>query len=204
MDCTAPLTTPKPAAKAGLAIPDPVAFAKQLGGLKLGALVGLAVAAVAQWLEPGPTPLTWSDGPFALESMVVGMAVQGLLHLTLGWYVDPKLHQLRAGREADLQLAELERAEASGILEKEECARIRARITRRKIAGGFKARRKRGPNKLPALAALSTRPLTVPPPRPPDSDRGWGLRFTDRLASSWAADRDDRARVWFELPLSSS
>ena len=47
-------------------------------------------------------------------------------------------------------------------------------------------------------------PGFVPPPRPPDSDRGWGLLFTDRLASRWGADHDGRARVWFELPLSSS
>lgn len=30
-------------------------------------------------------------------------------------------------------------------------------------------------------------------------DSGWGLHFTARLASRWAADRDGRARVWFEL-----
>ena len=54
------------------------------------------------------------------------------------------------------------------------------------------------------VEVLDPGPGFVPPSRPPDSDRGWGLRFTDRLASRWAADRDDRARVWFELPLSSS
>ncbi len=54
------------------------------------------------------------------------------------------------------------------------------------------------------VEVLDPGPGFVPPPRPPDSDRGWGLRFTDRLASRWAADRDDRARVWFELSLSSS
>ena len=31
------------------------------------------------------------------------------------------------------------------------------------------------------------------------SDRGWGLHFTDLVADRWAADRDGRARVWFEL-----
>jgi anti-sigma regulatory factor (Ser/Thr protein kinase) len=54
------------------------------------------------------------------------------------------------------------------------------------------------------VEVLDPGPGFDPPPRPPDSDRGWGLRFTDRLASRWAADRDERARVWFELPLSSS
>jgi anti-sigma regulatory factor (Ser/Thr protein kinase) len=39
------------------------------------------------------------------------------------------------------------------------------------------------------------------PPRPERAGRGWGLHFTDRLASRWAADRDGGARVWFELPL---
>jgi anti-sigma regulatory factor (Ser/Thr protein kinase) len=54
------------------------------------------------------------------------------------------------------------------------------------------------------VEVLDPGPGFVPRPRPPDSDRGWGLHFTDRLASRWAADRDGRARVWFELPLSSS
>jgi anti-sigma regulatory factor (Ser/Thr protein kinase) len=30
------------------------------------------------------------------------------------------------------------------------------------------------------------------------SERGWGLRFADRVASRWGKDREDRARVWFE------
>jgi anti-sigma regulatory factor (Ser/Thr protein kinase) len=47
-------------------------------------------------------------------------------------------------------------------------------------------------------------PGFVPPQRSPGSDRGWGLHFTDRLASRWAADFDGRARVWFELSLSES
>jgi len=51
---------------------------------------------------------------------------------------------------------------------------------------------------------LDPGPGFVPPPRAPDSDRGWGLHFTDRLASRWAADHAGRARVWFELPLSPS
>jgi anti-sigma regulatory factor (Ser/Thr protein kinase) len=41
-----------------------------------------------------------------------------------------------------------------------------------------------------------------PRPRPSGSERGWGLHFTDRLASRWDADDEGRARVWFELPLS--
>ena len=54
------------------------------------------------------------------------------------------------------------------------------------------------------VEVLDPGPGFVPPPRAPDSDRGWGLHFTDRLASRWAADHAGRARVWFELPLSSS
>jgi anti-sigma regulatory factor (Ser/Thr protein kinase) len=47
-------------------------------------------------------------------------------------------------------------------------------------------------------------PGFVPPVRDTTSDRGWGLHFTDRLASRWAADFDGRARVWFELQLRES
>jgi anti-sigma regulatory factor (Ser/Thr protein kinase) len=54
------------------------------------------------------------------------------------------------------------------------------------------------------VEVLDPGPGFVPPPRPPGSDRGWGLHFTDRLASRWAADFDERARVWFELPLRES
>jgi anti-sigma regulatory factor (Ser/Thr protein kinase) len=54
------------------------------------------------------------------------------------------------------------------------------------------------------VEVLDPGPGFVPPARPPDADRGWGLRFTERLASRWAADYDDRARVWFELSLSES
>jgi anti-sigma regulatory factor (Ser/Thr protein kinase) len=49
------------------------------------------------------------------------------------------------------------------------------------------------------VEVLDPGPGFEPKPRPPDSDRGWGLRFTDRLAARWAADREGRARVWFEL-----
>ena len=52
------------------------------------------------------------------------------------------------------------------------------------------------------VEVLDPGPGFEPPSRPPDSERGWGLLFTDRLASRWAVDRDGRARVWFELPLS--
>jgi anti-sigma regulatory factor (Ser/Thr protein kinase) len=54
------------------------------------------------------------------------------------------------------------------------------------------------------VEVLDPGPGFVPPVRPPDADRGWGLHFTERLASRWAADYDDRARVWFELSLSES
>jgi anti-sigma regulatory factor (Ser/Thr protein kinase) len=30
-------------------------------------------------------------------------------------------------------------------------------------------------------------------------ERGWGLRFAQRVASRWGKDREERARVWFEL-----
>jgi anti-sigma regulatory factor (Ser/Thr protein kinase) len=54
------------------------------------------------------------------------------------------------------------------------------------------------------IEVLDPGPGFVPPPRPAGSDRGWGLRFTERLASRWAADFDERARVWFELTLTES
>jgi anti-sigma regulatory factor (Ser/Thr protein kinase) len=54
------------------------------------------------------------------------------------------------------------------------------------------------------VEVLDPGPGFVPPERRPDSDRGWGLHFTARLASRWAAEFDGRARVWFELPLSES
>jgi anti-sigma regulatory factor (Ser/Thr protein kinase) len=54
------------------------------------------------------------------------------------------------------------------------------------------------------VEVLDPGPGFAPPPRPPGSDRGWGLHFTDRLSSRWAADYEGRARVWFELPLSPS
>jgi anti-sigma regulatory factor (Ser/Thr protein kinase) len=49
------------------------------------------------------------------------------------------------------------------------------------------------------VEVLDPGPGFEPRPRPADSDRGWGLHFTERLAVRWAADRDERARVWFEL-----
>jgi anti-sigma regulatory factor (Ser/Thr protein kinase) len=49
------------------------------------------------------------------------------------------------------------------------------------------------------VEVLDPGPGFEPRPRPAGSDRGWGLHFTDRLAARWAADREGRARVWFEL-----
>jgi anti-sigma regulatory factor (Ser/Thr protein kinase) len=54
------------------------------------------------------------------------------------------------------------------------------------------------------VEVLDPGPGFVPPQRQAGSERGWGLHFTDRLASRWAADFEGRARVWFELPLSES
>jgi anti-sigma regulatory factor (Ser/Thr protein kinase) len=54
------------------------------------------------------------------------------------------------------------------------------------------------------IEVLDPGPGFEPPPRPRDSDRGWGLHFTERLASRWAADYEGRARVWFELSLTES
>ena len=46
------------------------------------------------------------------------------------------------------------------------------------------------------VEVLDPGPGSCPPRAPPSSERGWGLLFTDRLASRWAADRDGaRARV---------
>ena len=165
-----PLTPPKPAAGLKLPVASPAQFVKELGSLKLGALVGLGSAIVAQWLEPGSPPVSWSDGGDAVEFMIVGMALEGLLHYFAGWYVEPKFRQLRARREADLQLEDLDQAARDGVLDEAECHKIRARITRRKIAGGFKARRRRGPNKLrpapvPAPVVLPT-PRRAPPAPP--------------------------------------
>jgi serine/threonine-protein kinase RsbW len=49
------------------------------------------------------------------------------------------------------------------------------------------------------VEVLDPGPGFEPRPRPANSDRGWGLHFTERLAVRWAADREGRARVWFEL-----
>jgi anti-sigma regulatory factor (Ser/Thr protein kinase) len=54
------------------------------------------------------------------------------------------------------------------------------------------------------VEVLDPGPGFAPRPRLQGSERGWGLRFTERLASRWAADFDGRARVWFELTLSES
>jgi anti-sigma regulatory factor (Ser/Thr protein kinase) len=49
------------------------------------------------------------------------------------------------------------------------------------------------------IEVLDPGPGFVPRQRSPDSDRGWGLHYVDRLAARWGADRAERARVWFEL-----
>lgn len=49
------------------------------------------------------------------------------------------------------------------------------------------------------VEVLDPGPGFEPKPRLEDSDRGWGLHFTNRLAVRWAVDREDRTRVWFEL-----
>ncbi len=54
------------------------------------------------------------------------------------------------------------------------------------------------------VEVLDPGPGFVPLARAPGSDRGWGLHFTDRLASRWAVDFEGRARVWFELALRES
>ena len=54
------------------------------------------------------------------------------------------------------------------------------------------------------VEVLDPGPGFVPPDRDPRADRGGGLHFSGRLASRWAADFDERARVWFELPLTGS
>jgi anti-sigma regulatory factor (Ser/Thr protein kinase) len=54
------------------------------------------------------------------------------------------------------------------------------------------------------IEVLDPGPGFVPLSRPAGSDRGWGLHFTNKLASRWAADFEGRARVWFELSLRES
>ncbi len=50
------------------------------------------------------------------------------------------------------------------------------------------------------VEVLDPGPGFTPRQRSPDSDRGWGLQYVDRLAASWGVDREDeRSRVWFEL-----
>ena len=33
------------------------------------------------------------------------------------------------------------------------------------------------------------------------NERGWGLHFTDQLASRWSVERGERTCVWFELDI---
>jgi anti-sigma regulatory factor (Ser/Thr protein kinase) len=54
------------------------------------------------------------------------------------------------------------------------------------------------------VEVLDPGPGFTPPVRSPESDRGWGLHFTQMLAARWAVDLDGRARVWFELALNES
>ena len=54
------------------------------------------------------------------------------------------------------------------------------------------------------VEVLDPGPGFAVPERTPGSERGWGLHFTDRLATRWAADFEGRARVWFELSLTES
>ena len=50
------------------------------------------------------------------------------------------------------------------------------------------------------VEVLDPGPGFTPRQRSPDSDRGWGLQYVDRLAASWGVDsEDERSRVWFEL-----
>jgi anti-sigma regulatory factor (Ser/Thr protein kinase) len=51
------------------------------------------------------------------------------------------------------------------------------------------------------VEVLDPGPGFEPTPRTPGQSKesGWGLHFTDVVAERWAVDRDERARVWFEL-----
>jgi anti-sigma regulatory factor (Ser/Thr protein kinase) len=54
------------------------------------------------------------------------------------------------------------------------------------------------------VEVLDPGPSFTPPVRSRESDRGWGLHFTQLLAARWAVDHDGRKRVWFELALTGS
>ena len=54
------------------------------------------------------------------------------------------------------------------------------------------------------MEVLDPGPGFVPPPRPPGSDRGWGLHFTDEAGVAVGGEFEGRARVWFELSLRES
>jgi anti-sigma regulatory factor (Ser/Thr protein kinase) len=51
------------------------------------------------------------------------------------------------------------------------------------------------------IEVLDPGPGFEPAPRRPGDpkDSGWGLHFLAQLADRWAVDREERARVWFEL-----
>jgi anti-sigma regulatory factor (Ser/Thr protein kinase) len=58
-------------------------------------------------------------------------------------------------------------------------------------------------NNVLRIEVLDPGPGFTPAPRAPNASResGWGLHFVDEVATRWAADREGRARVWFELRL---
>jgi anti-sigma regulatory factor (Ser/Thr protein kinase) len=51
------------------------------------------------------------------------------------------------------------------------------------------------------VEVLDPGPGFIPVPRRADDpkDSGWGLHFMAHVADRWAADRDGKGRVWFEL-----
>lgn len=118
-----------------------------MGRLKkypLGALSGLAAAGALSFFAPELTPDGWLEAPFALSFVVIGMAVEGLLHWGFGWYVDPKLKELKSEREATLKLDKVARHEQKGNLSHAEAQRIRARIATRDVVGDPAPRGPRG------------------------------------------------------------
>ena len=134
--------TPTPAA-APIRLPAALGMVDKLRRYPPGALFGLSLAAAVHLFSPSLRPKGWLEAPFAVSCVVLGVALQALLHWGVGWWVDPTLEDLRLSREAQLKLAKLEHYAEAGMISQEDARRLRDKIAKHDVAGDPKPRRSR-------------------------------------------------------------
>ena len=112
-----------------------LSLAERLKSIPFGGALGVAIAGLALWIDPTILPAGWSSQSFLALGMGVGIVVDRILGVTVGWILTPVFKHLASRWEATLQLRKLGGYQKRQLIGPVDGKRIALKIAKHDVAG---------------------------------------------------------------------